>query len=50
MFISRGIPAVCGFGPNGSGVHAPGEYVELDSLFDSTRILARAVLDYLGIL
>jgi len=49
MFISRGIPAVCGFGPNGSGVHAPGEYVELDSLFDSTRILARAVLDYLGV-
>ena len=49
MFISRGIPAVCGFGPNGGGVHAPDEYIELDSLIESTRIVARAVVDYLGV-
>lgn len=49
MFITRGIPAVCGFGPNGGGMHAPDEFVELDSLLDSTRILARAVVDYLGV-
>lgn len=47
MFISRGIPAICGFGPNGAGVHAPDEYVELDSLLTTTRILARAVVEYL---
>ncbi len=49
MFITRGIPAICGFGPNGAGVHAPDEYVELDSLLDTTRIYARAVVDYLGV-
>jgi acetylornithine deacetylase/succinyl-diaminopimelate desuccinylase-like protein len=49
MFITRHIPAVCGFGPNGGGVHSPEEHVNLDSLLDTTRILARAVIDYLGI-
>ncbi|MBN2302879.1 MAG: M20 family metallopeptidase [Anaerolineae bacterium] len=49
MFITRGIPAICGFGPNGAGVHAPDEYVELDSLIDTTRIFIRAIVDYLGV-
>ncbi len=49
MFITRGIPAICGFGPNGAGAHAPDEYVELSSLHDTTRILARVVVDYLGV-
>lgn len=49
MFISRGIPAICGFGPNGAGAHAPDEYVDLQSLQDTTRILARVVIDYLGV-
>lgn len=49
MFITRGIPAICGFGPNGSGVHGADEYVELDSLIDTTRIFVRAIVDYLGI-
>ncbi len=49
MFITRGIPSICGFGPNGAGVHAPDEYVELDSLLDTTRIYARAIVDYLGL-
>jgi acetylornithine deacetylase len=48
MFFTRGIPAICGFGPNGAGVHAPDEYVELDSLIDTTRILVRGIVDYLG--
>jgi acetylornithine deacetylase/succinyl-diaminopimelate desuccinylase-like protein len=48
MFITRGIPAVCGFGPNGAGVHGPDEYVTLDSVIDTTRIYARAVIDFLG--
>jgi acetylornithine deacetylase len=49
MFITRGIPAICGFGPNGAGVHAADEYVELDSLVETTRIFARAILTYLGV-
>ncbi len=48
MFITRGIPAVCGFGPNGAGVHGPDEYVTLDSVIETTRIYARAVIDFLG--
>lgn len=50
MFITRGIPAVCGFGPNGAGVHAPDEYVELDSLIATTRIVARTIVEYLGVM
>lgn len=49
MFITRGIPAVCGFGPLGGGVHAPDEYVELDSLLAATRILARTIVDVVGL-
>lgn len=49
MFITHGIPAICGFGPNGAGVHAPDEYVDLDSMHATTRILARAIVDYLGL-
>jgi acetylornithine deacetylase/succinyl-diaminopimelate desuccinylase-like protein len=48
MFITSGIPAVCGFGPSGSRVHSPDEYVYLDDVIATTRIYARAVLDYLG--
>ena len=50
MFITRGIPAICGFGPNGAGVHGPDEYVELDSVIATTQIVARAVVDYLGVM
>lgn len=49
MFITRGIPAVCGFGPNGAGVHGPDEYVELDSVIAATRVYARAIIDFLGV-
>lgn len=49
MFISRGIPAICGFGPAGAGVHAADEYVELDSFIATTRIFVRAIIDYLGL-
>ncbi|NDJ75758.1 MAG: M20 family metallopeptidase [Chloroflexi bacterium] len=49
MFITRGIPAICGFGPNGGGVHAPDEFVELDSLLETTRILARTIVDFVGV-
>ena len=49
MFITRGIPAICGFGPNGQGAHAPDEYVEVDSVIMTTRLYVRAIVEYLGV-
>lgn len=49
MFITRGIPAVCGFGPAGDGAHAPDEFIYLDSFIETTRIYVRAIIDYLGL-
>ena len=49
MLITRGIPAICGFGPDGDNVHAADEYVDLKSLRQVTEIYARLIVDYLGI-
>lgn len=49
MFINKGIPTVCGFGVNGKNVHAPNEYIYLDSYFETIRIYARTIVEYLGI-
>ncbi len=49
MLISRGVPAICGFGPDGDNVHAADEYVDLKSLKQVTEIYARLIVDYLGI-
>lgn len=48
MLLTRGIPTVAGFGPNGGGAHGPDEFVDLDSVIDTTRIYARAIVDYVG--
>lgn len=49
MFITRGIPAICGFGPDGGNPHAANEFVFVDSVVATTRIFARAIVDYLGV-
>lgn len=49
MLVTRGIPTVAGFGPDGENAHAPDEYVDIKSLKDVTKIYARTVVDYLGI-
>ncbi len=49
MLINRGIPTICGFGPDGDNVHAADEYVDLKSLKQVTEIYARLIVDYLGI-
>jgi acetylornithine deacetylase/succinyl-diaminopimelate desuccinylase-like protein len=36
-------------GPNGGGIHASDEHVEMDSLIKTTRIFARTVVVYLKI-
>jgi acetylornithine deacetylase len=42
-----GIPATC-YGPTGGSLHAPDEWVDLDSVFDVTRVLALSTLDWCG--
>lgn len=49
MFITRDVPAVAGFGPDGDHGQEADEYVELDSLKQVTKIYARAIVEYLGI-
>ena len=48
MFITRGIPAVCGYGVSCGGVHGADEWVELESLRQVTGVYAQAILQYLG--
>lgn len=40
LFIERGIPLVCGFGPTGANAHGLDEYVDLASLPDAALIYA----------
>ena len=49
MLITRSVPTICGFGPDGDNVHAADEYVDLESLKAVTEIYARLIVDYLGI-
>lgn len=47
FFIRRGIPAICGFGPDGGGVHSQDEYVELESVKKVTEIFTRVAIEFL---
>lgn len=49
MLVTRGIPTVAGFGPDGENAHGANEYVDLKSLKDVTKIYARTVVEYLGV-
>lgn len=42
MFISAGIPTICGFGVNGEGMHSSDEYLELDSIPKTLEIYLKA--------
>ena len=48
MLIKKGIPTVCGFGPDGDGVHSKDEWVDLKSLEKVTEIYTRTTISYLG--
>jgi acetylornithine deacetylase/succinyl-diaminopimelate desuccinylase-like protein len=48
MFITRGIPAICGYGVKCGGVHGADEWVDLESLRNVTEIYALTILSYLG--
>ena len=43
-----GVPATC-YGPVGGNLHAPDEWVDLDSVRQVTRVLALTALDWCGV-
>jgi len=45
--LNQGIPSVL-FGPGGSPLHVTDEYVDIDSLMESTQVLGRFVLEWCG--
>lgn len=48
MFITRGIPAICGYGVACSGVHGANEWADLTSLRQITEVYGRIIVEYLG--
>lgn len=48
MFITRGIPTVCGYGVTHGGVHGADEWADLESLCDITEVYAHTILHFLG--
>lgn len=49
MMVTRDIPTIAGFGPDGDNAHAADEYVDLQSLKAVTKIYARTIIEYLGV-
>lgn len=43
-----GKPATC-YGPAGGNLHAPNEWVDLDSVRETTKVIAVAVMDWCGV-
>jgi len=48
MFITRGIPTVCGYGVACGGVHGADEWVDLESLQTVTQVYAQALVSFCG--
>lgn len=48
MLAKRDVPTVFGYGPDGSGVHGRGEWVDLESLRQVTEVYAKTILKLLG--
>ena len=48
MFITRGIPTVCGDGAACGGVHGADEWVDLKSVRSVTEIYAQTIMQYLN--
>jgi len=48
MFITRGIPTVCGYGVTHGGVHGADAWADLESLCNTTDVYAHTILHFLG--
>ncbi len=46
--VYSGIPAFC-YGPSGFGAHAADEWLDLDSLVPTARVIAATILDWCGV-
>jgi succinyl-diaminopimelate desuccinylase len=49
MFMTRGIPTVCGYGVACGGVHGADEWVDVTSLRTLTEVYAHTIFDYCGV-
>ena len=49
MFMTRGIPTVCGYGVACGGVHGADEWVDVASLRTLTEVYAHTIFDYCGV-
>ena len=47
--LYHGLPATC-YGPNGSNPHGHDEYVELSSMNEVTKVYARFIMDWCGVM
>jgi succinyl-diaminopimelate desuccinylase len=47
MFVTRGIPTVCGYGATCGGVHGADEWVDVESLQKVTEVYAHTIWHYL---
>ncbi len=48
MFVTRGIPTVCGYGVECGGVHGADEWIDIESLRQVTEVYATTIRGYLG--
>ena len=48
MFITRGIPTVCGYGAACGGVHGADEWIDLTSLRTITEVYEQTIIRYLA--
>ena len=47
FFITKGIPTICGFGPDGENYHGVNEFVYIDSIIQACKIYALTAFDFL---
>jgi len=47
FFIAKGIPTICGFGPDGDNFHGANEFVYIDSIIKATKIYSLAAYDFI---
>jgi acetylornithine deacetylase/succinyl-diaminopimelate desuccinylase family protein len=48
FFIKRGVPTICGFGPDGENLHAPNEFVYINSMIQVAKIYAITAYEFCG--
>lgn len=47
FFVTKGIPTICGFGPDGDNFHGTNEFVYVDSIIKATKIYSLTAYDFI---